>query len=124
MMLTTLLMLAPLTVIVEDVRSDAGQIYISVQTAEEYMDDRGTAGSIETPAKGSMRLDYDVPEGTYAVSIWHDEDANGEFDRAENGMPLDGWALSGNGNGWHFDAVKVKVEGNGTIVRVRMQYPR
>ena len=123
-MLTTLLMLAPLTVIVEDVRSDAGQIYISVQTAEEYMADRGTGGSIETPEKGTMRLDYDVPAGTYAVSVWHDEDDDGVFDRAENGMPLDGWALSGDGEGWHFDAVKVKVEGNGTIVRVRMQYPR
>ena len=122
-MLTTLMMLAPLTVIVEDVRSDKGDIYISVQTSEEYMDDRGTAGSIEDPEKGTMRLEYDVPTGTYAVSVWHDEDDNGEFDRNERGMPLDGWALSSDDGGWQFDDVKFDVKRNGKTVRVRMQYP-
>ena len=48
--------------------------------------------AITDPEKGTMRLEYDVPTGTYAVSVWHDEDDNGEFDRNERGMPLDGWA--------------------------------
>ncbi|MEM9838737.1 MAG: DUF2141 domain-containing protein [Pseudomonadota bacterium] len=123
-MLTTLLMLAPLTVIVEDVRSEKGDIYISVQAEDEYMEQSGTAGGIESPDKGTMTMEYDVPTGTYAVSIWHDEDGNGEFDRAENGMPLDGWALSAENGGWQFDDVKFKVTKRGKTVRVQMEYPQ
>ncbi|MEM1381526.1 MAG: DUF2141 domain-containing protein [Pseudomonadota bacterium] len=123
MLMTTLLMLAPLTVVVEDVRSDKGDIYISVQTSDEYMQSSSSAGSMEDPEKGTMTLEYEVPEGTYAISVWHDEDGNGEFDRQENGMPLDGWALSSDGSGWQFDDVSFKVSRRGKTVTVEMEYP-
>lgn len=122
-MLTTLLLLSSLTVIVEDVRSDAGQIYVSVQTESEYMQQSGTAGSIEDPKKGTMKFEYDLEPGTYAVSIWHDENANGVFDREETGQPLDGWALSSGSGGWQFDDASFKINKRDKTVRVEMTYP-
>ncbi|NRA29904.1 MAG: DUF2141 domain-containing protein [Parvularculaceae bacterium] len=123
-MLTTLLLMSSLTVIVEDVRSDAGQIYVSIQAESEYMQQTGTAGSIEDPEKGTMEFEYDVAPGTYAVSIWHDENGNGVFDREESGMPLDGWALSSKSGGWQFDDVSFELKKRDKTVRVEMTYPK
>lgn len=122
MMLTTLLMLAPLTVIVEDVRSTDGDLYVTVQTESEFMQERGTAGSIEEPEKGSMTLEYDVAPGEYAVSVWHDENDNAVFDREDNGWPLDGWAMSGQAAP-EFSKAKIVVPESGLTLRVQMTYP-
>lgn len=122
-MIEALFLMAPLNVVVEDVRSGDGQIYISVQSNDQYMSGNRVAGSIESPSEGTMRLSYDVDPGTYAISVWHDEDANGVFDQAENGMPLDGWGNSGAGGGWQFEDVSFEVTPNGRTVRARMNYP-
>ena len=122
-MLTTLLMLAPLTVIIEDVDRETGDVYVSVQTSDQYMQNDGIAGSIEDPETGTMTLEYNVEPGTYAVSIWHDDNGNGEFDRKENGWPLDGYGQSGAG-GYNFDDVAITVPAGGTTVTISMTYPR
>lgn len=121
-MLTTFMLFAPLTVILEDIEKDTGDLYISVQTADQYMQDEGVAGSIETPERGTMSLAYEVAPGTYAVSIWHDFNGNGRFDYREDGWPLDGFGQSGRG-GRSFDDVKIDVPESGAIVRIGMNYP-
>lgn len=37
-----------------------------------------------------------VPYGTYAVSIFHDENNNGKIDRTQIGFPAEPWGISGN----------------------------
>lgn len=37
-----------------------------------------------------------IPPGTYAMVVIHDENANGKFDRDALGMPLEGYAFSNN----------------------------
>jgi len=83
-----------LTVEVRDVEARGGALYISIQAEDEFMSDRATASRrIEDPAAGDHRFRFNVPEGVYAVSIWHDDDDNGVFDRNAYGMPADGWAM-------------------------------
>jgi uncharacterized protein (DUF2141 family) len=38
----------------------------------------------------------DMPEGTYAITIYHDEDNDGEMDRRWYGPPKEGYAFSNN----------------------------
>lgn len=121
MIATALMLLAPLTIVVDGVEGTSGDFYVSVQTADQYMQNDGVAGSIEEPAPGTMTFEYDVPPGTYAISIWHDDNDNGQFDRDDSGWPVDGWALSG--DGYNFDDVKVKVGSGGKTVRMDMSYP-
>ncbi|NNU17273.1 DUF2141 domain-containing protein [Parvularcula sp. ZS-1/3] len=122
MFATAMLLLAPLTVIVDGVESDAGTFYVSVQTEETYMQPTGTAGSRTDAQPGTMTFEYDVPAGSYAVSVWHDDNGNDVFDRQANGFPEDGWALSGNG-GWQYSDVEIIVPADGTTVRLEMTYP-
>lgn len=123
MIASILFLMAPLTVIVQDVETTEGQIYVSVQTEADFGQQRGTAGSITDPETGNMEFEFDVPAGTYGVSIWHDDNANGQFDFEANGMPLDGYGVSNNGQ-YTFTDAAVEVGENGAIVRIDMTYPR
>ena len=119
---------SPLEIELDGVRSASGRLYVSVQTREQFMRDGGAAGSVVTaPMAGSHRFAYDLPPGEYAISVWHDDNGNGRFDKAENFMPLDGWAMT-NGSELHgeptFDQVKVAVGGPSASVRLSMNYGR
>lgn len=57
------------------------------------MKDDGVAGQIfEAPSAGSKTVSFDLPEGRYSVSVWHDFNGNGVFDTDEAGAPPDGWS--------------------------------
>lgn len=118
---------APLTVNVEGVKARDGAFYVSVQTEEQFMKNAGTAGEIIAQvAEGTFTGTYDVPPGNYAISIWHDDDGNGAFDSTEDGMPLDGWAMSGGqlAGPPSFDDVSVEVTEAGAATTLTMSYHR
>ena len=119
----------PLTVELDGVRSASGPLHISVQTREQFMQESGVAGEIvRAPRAGAHRFSYELPPGEYAVSVWHDDNGNGQFDKNERHMPLDGWALT-NGESLRgepsFDQVRI-VHGAAAAatVRLRMIYGR
>ena len=117
---------APLTVTIDGVEDRGGTFYVSVQTEADYMKPTGTDGTVaDAPGIGTVAYAYDVPPGDYAVTVWHDDDGNGQFDYGPDGMPADGWALSGMAaNGPSFEAAKVTVDEDGASVTVSMTYGR
>ena len=119
---------APLTVNLSGIEARGGNLYISIQTEDQFMKEEGRGEIIKAPAAGDQTFTYDVPEGVYAVSIWHDDNDNGTFDMgATTGMPLDGWAMH---NGLKlrgaptFDAVSIEVPASGAAVSEAMIYGR
>ena len=84
---------APLTVNIDGIEARGGTFYVGVQTEAQFMKNDGVAGEIlEAPAAGSRSFTFDLPEGVYSISVWHDVNGNGQFDMSEQGMPLDGWS--------------------------------
>lgn len=117
-----------LTVQLEGVRGTGGTLFVSVQTREQFMQERGTAGSVLTsPQSGPHRFSFAVPAGEYAVSVWHDDNGNGRFDKDDSHVPLDGWALT-NSQGFRgepsFDQVRMRVSDAPSSVRLSMTYGR
>lgn len=91
---------APLTVIVEDLEARGGQLYITVTDEAQYatMGQEQTDGVIaEAVEDGTMTFSFDVPPGEYAVSAWHDDNGDGQFNFGPMG-PEDGWGVSGTRN--------------------------
>ncbi len=118
---------APLTFTIEGVEARGGTLYIGVQTEAMFLQDDGVAGEkIKTPAAGSHTVTFDLPEGDYSVSVWHDLDDDEVFDRAESGWPEDGWAII-NGASLRgmptFEAVKIAVPADGASATETMIYP-
>lgn len=119
---------APLTVTVDGIEARGGKLYVSVQTEDQFMKEDGVAGEIlEAPEAGSKTLSFDLPEGRYAVSVWHDFNGNGAFDVDDAGMPADGWT-SPNAASLQaaptFEQSSVTVEAGGAALQMDMIYPR
>ena len=118
---------APLTVTVNGVQDRAAPLYVGVQTEEQFMEWAGVAGEkIEDASAGTHTFTFDLPEGEYSVSIWHDLNSNGKFDMDESGIPAEGWAMN-NGSALRgepvFDEVKVELGAEGAQVVETVWYP-
>ena len=104
-----------------------GDVYVSLQTEDQFMSQSGVSGDVIYNTKGgTLRVSLgNVPAGTYAISVWHDVDADGVFDVDAAGMPTDGWAMV-NGEMLRgaptFEQVSFDVSDIAKPLRLRMAY--
>ncbi len=118
---------APLTVNLEGIEARGGKLYVSVQTEAQFMKNDGVAGEIvDAPQAGAKSFTFDLPEGAYSISIWHDFNANGQFDMTEAGPPADGWAMI-NGETMRaaptFGEASLTLPAGGTEATLKVLYP-
>ena len=89
-----------ITVQVQNVRSDDGHVLAVLHDKEDAFPsdgDRAVAKKKVKPANGRARASFtNVPPGTYAVTLIHDENDNGELDTNFLGMPREGVGTSNN----------------------------
>ena len=68
----------------------------------------------------------DIPAGTYAVSVFHDENMNGKFDKNFVGAPKEGYGASNNPKKRIgpplFDEAKFSVDGPDHVVEIKLNY--
>lgn len=86
-----------LQVTVTNIATAKGTIEVGLyHKAELFL--RKTFKSISTEAvKGSVVVTFkDLPEGTYAISLYHDKDQNGELNTNILGIPKEPYAASNN----------------------------
>jgi uncharacterized protein (DUF2141 family) len=86
-----------LTVNVGNVRSSKGRIIVDICPQDRFLED-GCVHHGEAPARaGSTSVTIaNVPAGSWAAQAFHDENANGEIDRAMFGIPKEGVGFSRN----------------------------
>jgi uncharacterized protein (DUF2141 family) len=91
-----------LTVRVTGARNIKGKIGVTLfQDAQGFPDDASKAirqQSVEIdPNTMSAQVTFkDLPQGTFAVSVLHDENGNGKMDKNFVGMPKEGYGASNN----------------------------
>lgn len=86
---------APVTIDLRGVKAGTGDLYVSLQTRDQFMRPTGAYGTIvPRPAGGSRVVTLaGVAPGEYAASVWHDVNGNRKWDSDERGIPVDGWAM-------------------------------
>ncbi|MEO9893183.1 DUF2141 domain-containing protein [Aurantibacter sp.] len=84
-------------VVINDISSDEGQIRVGLySSADTWLEDidRGLNGEINN---GSSTVTFNnVPDGTYAISSYHDENNNSELDTNMLGIPKEDVGSSNN----------------------------
>lgn len=88
-----------LSVRVTGLRNAKGSVRISVCDTERcYDQEEGyiVESNKNTDPQGVLFAFPDLPAGTYAFTIYHDEDNDNEFDRSFIGLPQEGFAFSNN----------------------------
>jgi len=78
---------------------------------------------------GSHTLSYtfkEIPNGIYAISVFHDENSNSKLDKNFLGIPKEGYGFSNNAKAIlstpSFDKVKFKVSMQTVNLKIKMEY--
>jgi uncharacterized protein (DUF2141 family) len=93
---------ATLTVRVTGARNTKGKIGVTLfQDAQGFPDDtsraiRQQAVDIDPNSMSAQAIFEDLPQGTFAVSVLHDENGNGKMDKNFVGIPKEGYGASNN----------------------------
>ena len=88
---------AELTVEVVGLRSADGLVHFGLYDKPDTFPDKdGRLDGIEIPISedSAVAVFKGIPPGLYAVAVFHDENANGEFDQGLFGLPLENYGFS------------------------------
>lgn len=116
---------ADLTVHLSGVAGNAGQVMAALCDRDSFL--KRCAYLLTAAAAPSVTLRFShVPPGQYAVMLFHDENANGQFDRSPNGMPLEGYGFSRNARGKYgppsFDDAAIDLKPGAMSIDVELAY--
>jgi uncharacterized protein (DUF2141 family) len=119
-----------LTVKLIGFRSDKGQTCVSVfNTAKGFPGKYDHAYKIlRSPIKGNQAtLEFhDLPYGTFAVSVLHDENSNNKMDTNFIGIPKEGFGASNNPKGRMgpplFDDAKFDLKSSSKSIEINIKY--
>ncbi|MCP4459616.1 MAG: DUF2141 domain-containing protein [Cytophagales bacterium] len=121
LMVATLSVLAndggKLTIIVKNVASTEGIIQVTLFDDESNWLKDGELKKITIDNQEMVSIEFEnVPDGTYAVSVVHDANANGDLDKNSFGMPTEAYGFSNEARGMFgppdFDESKFEVKGD------------
>lgn len=86
---------AELTIKIKNVKHDASTIYIAIFANEANWPDGEPFRALSTPAETEVTtVSVEIPEGTYAVSVYQDINGNGQMDYNALRMPKEPWGVS------------------------------
>jgi len=86
-----------LTVTLENVLSDQGDILAALHGPDTFMKGAGLRNFRAEARPGVLTFTFEeVPPGRYAVSVLHDTNSNQRMDFDPSGMPLEPYGMSGN----------------------------
>lgn len=109
------------------VRRADGQIMIAVYTSPEAFlnEDERTAGVILKAASQHGASFPDMAPGSYAVSVFHDENGNGELDKNVLGMPTEDYGFSNNARGFmgppRFEAAAITLDTTDKVITITLK---
>ncbi len=93
-----------LTIQVTGMRSTSGYVVIALTDSENSFQGKGPVyAQIRTRIQGSEAVVTlrNIPWKDYAISVFHDENANGTLDRSMKGIPKEAYGYSNNARGKH-----------------------
>jgi uncharacterized protein (DUF2141 family) len=100
--LAPLVQAGELTVTITDIRAHQGQLLVAVVNSDAGWDnqEKPVAGekvaADKADGEGQIVLRFNLPAGSYAVQVMHDENDNGKLDTNFMGLPVEGYGFSNN----------------------------
>ena len=115
-----------LTVSIKNIVSDKGMLRVGIFNSQTDFLKKQLYGQIVKAKSGDVQVVFEnIPEGTYAVSIIHDENENEELDSNFFGIPNEGFGFSNDAMGTFgppsFEKASFKLTENGTLT-INLKY--
>ena len=112
-----------LTITFDDFESPQGEIYIAVYEKDNFLRQPTKSTMLKVKAKNNQAKIEDLAYGEYAISVFHDLNANQRLDMTENQMPAEPWAMSGTVNPMQmptFEAAKFELNSTAHEVKLKL----
>jgi uncharacterized protein (DUF2141 family) len=93
------MMAMDISVEVTDIEKRGGQLYVGLYDKKEGFRDisKTYKKSIVNLDSSSIKIVFEnIPNGIYAISVFHDENENGKLDKNFFGIPTEGYGFSNN----------------------------
>ncbi|MDB5455483.1 MAG: hypothetical protein JWP92_1068 [Caulobacter sp.] len=121
-----------LSVQVINLKAPTGEVVVTLYPSDprRFLAPRGKLlrQRVKTTAPVTKACFYLPGPGTYAVAVYHDADANHDFNRSALGMPTEGFGFSNDAPTRFgvpsFDAVRFVAKAGDTPLRIKMRYGR
>lgn len=89
-----------ITVSVTNIKNNKGTIFLALYNTEDTFLNRGIKAFRATIHENSCEVKFEnMPDGEYAVSIYHDENGNNKLDTGMFGIPKEDYGCSNNAKG-------------------------
>ena len=107
-------------VTIDNIKSTKGQLVVGLFSDNNNFLKTPIAGKTVKVEGTSVTLEFnDVKKGTYAISVFHDENSNEKLDTNVMGIPKERFACSNNAKGFmgppKWDDAKFELDNNKTI---------
>jgi uncharacterized protein (DUF2141 family) len=120
---------ADLSVAIEGLRSDRGNVMVAVFDGAASFRKEGqeiAALRLAARAAASRFTLSRLPDGVYAIVAFHDENGNGKLDTNMLGLPTEGYGFSNDARGTFgppgFDDAKVTLGDAGARITIKVGY--
>lgn len=115
------------TIEVEVVNFDSnnGTAFIGLYNTEgSFLENEYKGGKVAINDRKAVLTFKDIPDGIYAISVFHDEDGNGELTTNFLGIPKESYGASNNAKGTFgppkWENAKFEV-GNGEVLKIKIR---
>ncbi|WP_203257255.1 DUF2141 domain-containing protein [Hyunsoonleella ulvae] len=89
------------TVTISNLESNSGKVYISLYNSQASFLGKGYKSTSLIIQNNSCEVVFkNIPNGTYAVSFYHDENNNNKMDTGMFGIPKEDYGCSNNAKGF------------------------
>lgn len=89
-----------LTVKISDLKVQQGTVYVGLYDAAEHWMKKRAFSAMAKADQDEVTVTFEnIPEGEYAISIYHDKNDNGKFDSNFFGIPAEPYAFSAGAKG-------------------------
>lgn len=116
---------AELTVEVIGLGSDTGNVHFGLyDNPATFPDDEGRLRGTNVPVAGrrAVAVFENLEPGSYALAVYHDENANGSFDQGFLGIPLEDYGFSNGARAFlgppSFEQAKISLPAKGIRITI------
>ena len=118
-----------LEIVIENIKNSKGKIKTSLFNSKDGFPNKPENNYQEKDIqaeKGKVSLTYEqLPYGEYAVSLWHDEDNDNEFDMFLF-VPKEGWGASNNPKARmgppKYEEARFSINQSSIMIKIRVNY--
>jgi len=86
-----------ITVYIKGIKNTEGNVEIGLYNSEKNFTvySKSYKGVTLTPSKSGIKYTFkNIPKGTYAIAVWHDENKNKKIDKNWFGVPTEYYSFS------------------------------